>query len=107
MSRRLRRWELRRQEAEPEVAVEAVADCALCERPLGRRVEKHHVVPKSKGGTELVAIHPICHRKIHKVFTNTELARIGTIEGLKAEPEMRRFISWVRKRPVDFHSRTR
>ena len=107
MSRRLRRWEARRREAEPDEVAAEPESCALCERSLGRRVEKHHVVPKSKGGTELVAIHPICHRKIHKVFTNTELARIGTIEGLKAEPEIRRFISWVRKRPVDFHSRTR
>ena len=81
--------------------------CPLCGRPLGRRVERHHVVPKSKGGTEMVGVHPICHRKIHKVFSNAELARVGTIEGLKDEPEIAKFVRWVRKRPPDFHSRTR
>ena len=81
--------------------------CPLCERPLGRRVEKHHVVPKSKGGTEVVGVHPICHRKIHKVFSNTELAKRGTISALKDDPEMAKFIRWVSKRPPDFHSRTR
>ena len=81
--------------------------CPLCERPLGSRVERHHVVPKSKGGTMLVGLHPICHRKIHKLFTNADLARIATIDGLKDTPEMAKFIRWVRKRPPDFHSRTR
>ena len=64
-------------------------------------------MPKSKGGTEMVGVHPICHRKIHKVFSNAELARVGTIEGLKDEPEIAKFVRWVRKRPPDFHSRTR
>ena len=81
--------------------------CPLCERPLGRRVEKHHVVPKSKGGREMVGVHPICHRKIHRVFTNTELAGLGTIDALKGHPDMAKFIRWVSKRPPDFHSRTR
>jgi hypothetical protein len=39
--------------------------CALCERPLGRRIEWHHPVPKSRGGREMVPLHPICHRTIH------------------------------------------
>ena len=46
--------------------------CGLCDRPLGQRVERHHIIPKSKGGTETVPVHPICHRKIHKRFTNRE-----------------------------------
>ena len=82
-------------------------DCPLCLRPLGRRVERHHIVPKSKGGTEMVGVHPICHRKLHKVFSNTELARLGTIEALRGHADMAKFIRWVGKRPPDFHSRTR
>uniref|UniRef100_UPI001952D452 HNH endonuclease n=1 Tax=Klebsiella variicola TaxID=244366 RepID=UPI001952D452 len=39
--------------------------CALCARPLGRRSEWHHVLPKSEGGRETVPLHPICHRTIH------------------------------------------
>ena len=69
---------------------ETVGICPVCDRPLGRRVEGHHVVPKSKGGREVVDIHPICHRKIHKVFTNTELAGLGTIAALRGHPEIGR-----------------
>ncbi|MGB3456577.1 MAG: HNH endonuclease [Litorimonas sp.] len=81
--------------------------CPLCDRPLGRRRERHHVVPKSKGGKDVVAVHPICHRKIHRVFSNTELAALGSIERLKAYPEMARFIRWLRRKPPDFHAPTR
>ena len=81
--------------------------CALCGRPLGRRLERHHVIPKSKGGKEVVDVHPICHRKIHKVFSNTDLARLGSIEALKDAPEIRTFIRWLKGKPPDFHAPTR
>lgn len=81
--------------------------CALCDRPLGRRRERHHVIPKSKGGREVVDVHPICHRKIHTVFSNTELAGLGTLEALKGHPDMVAFICWLRRKPPDFHAPTR
>ena len=49
--------------------------CFLCGRPLGRRMEWHHPVPKSRGGRETVPVHPICHRAIHAALTNKELER--------------------------------
>ena len=86
-----------------------VADniCPLCDRALGETSEKHHIIPKSKGGTETVRVHPICHRKIHKVFTRTELAKLETIEALKSRPDMQTFIRWLSKKPPDFYRRTR
>jgi 5-methylcytosine-specific restriction endonuclease McrA len=81
--------------------------CPLCDRPLGQKIEKHHVVPKSKGGRETVSIHPICHRKIHKVFTNTELANLGSIEALKKHPDIAAFTKWLKRKPPDFYRRTR
>ncbi|MEM7728626.1 MAG: HNH endonuclease [Pseudomonadota bacterium] len=80
--------------------------CPVCDRPLGRRRERHHIVPKSKGGKDIVAVHPICHRKIHRVFTNAELAALGSIEMLKSYPEMERFIRWLGRKPPDFHAPT-
>ena len=50
--------------------------CWLCERPLGRRVQWHHTVPKAKKGRETVPVHPICHKTIHLHFTNAQLVRI-------------------------------
>lgn len=82
--------------------------CALCRRLLGRRVEWHHVVPKSEGGRETVPVHPICHRTIHATFSNVELARVyPTIEALREHEDIRRFLGWVDDKPPDFHAPTR
>ena len=82
--------------------------CALCGRAFGDRIEKHHLVPRLKGGTGTVPLHPICHKKIHSLFTESELAtRFNTIAALADHPDMAAFIKWVQKRPADFHKRTR
>ncbi|WP_224199776.1 MULTISPECIES: HNH endonuclease [Pacificimonas] len=82
--------------------------CWLCERPLGRRVEWHHPVPKSRKGRETVAVHPICHRTIHKTFTNKELEReLHTPSALRAHPDMANFLTWIAAKPPDFHAPTR
>ncbi|WP_371819665.1 hypothetical protein [Erythrobacter sp. 3-20A1M] len=44
--------------------------CWLCARPIARRLQWHHTVPKAKKGLETVPLHPICHRAIHANFTN-------------------------------------
>ena len=82
--------------------------CFLCGRPLGRRVEWHHPVPKSRGGRETVPVHPICHRFIHATLTNKELERgFATGEALRGHPEVARFVAWVAKKEPDFHAPTR
>ena len=81
--------------------------CPLCERPLGFKRERHHIAPKSKGGREVVEVHPICHRKIHKVFTNSELARYGSLEAIQGHPDMATFIRWLKGKPPDFYAPTR
>lgn len=82
--------------------------CALCERPLGVKVEWHHPVPKSEGGRKTVPVHPICHRAIHATFSNVELARgFADFAVLRAHPEMVRFLWWIAGKPADFHAPTR
>ncbi|MEN3977259.1 HNH endonuclease [Emcibacter sp. SYSU 3D8] len=82
--------------------------CPLCERPLGRRRERHHLVPRLKGGRETVLLHPICHRKIHSLFAESVLARsYASIEALRGHPEIGRFIAWLADKPPDFHASTR
>ncbi|WP_031342413.1 HNH endonuclease [Novosphingobium lindaniclasticum] len=81
--------------------------CWLCARPLGRKVEWHHPVPKSRGGREVVPLHPICHRTIHASFTNAELARMpAAARALLEKEEIRRFVRWVASKPPDFHAPT-
>lgn len=84
------------------------APCWLCGRPLGRRVQWHHPLPKAKGGRETVPLHPICHRTIHANFTNAELARGGGArDQLLANEAVARFVAWVQDKPPDFHAPTR
>lgn len=82
--------------------------CWLCERPLGRRVEWHHPLPKSRGGRAVVPLHPICHRTIHATLSNAELARpYADAAVLRAQPAIARFLAWVADKPADFHAPTR
>jgi len=85
--------------------------CPLCEREIPAHLEsRHHLTPKLKGGTHgpIAILHTACHSKIHGVFTETELARsYDTIEKLLEHDEIRKFVSWIRKRPIDFRTGTR
>ena len=112
------RGRIRRKLAEAALAAvpvapeEAALPCALCGRPLGRKVEWHHAVPRSEGGRETVPVHPICHRALHAAATNADLARLaadagGTLDAVRALPPVARFVAWVSDKPPDFHAPTR
>jgi len=83
--------------------------CPLCGRPVPpAQQEAHHLVPRSRGGTRTQVLHRICHRQIHALFTETELARgFSTVDDLLAHPDIRRFVDWVRDKPPEFVERTR
>ena len=86
----------------------AAAECWLCSRPLGRRIQWHHPVPKAKGGRITVPVHPICHQTIHANFTNSELARLsGAREALLTNQPVAKFVRWVASKPPDFHAPTK
>jgi hypothetical protein len=87
---------------------EPAARCALCERPLGVRVEWHHLVPKSEGGRDTAPVHPICHRTIHALVPNPELARgFADPAALRAREDVARFLRWIADKPPDFHAPVR
>ncbi len=82
--------------------------CFLCGRPLGRRIEYHHLVPKSRGDRETAPLHPICHRAIHRALGNKELERdFSTADTLRSHPEIAKFIAWIADKDPDFHAPTR
>ena len=86
--------------------------CPLCERsiPPHARSSKHHLTPKLKGGTHkgTVRLHQICHSAIHARYSEAEIARrLADVESLRDDPELQRFVAWVRAKPDDFHARTR
>ena len=83
--------------------------CPLCDRfiPPAQR-DLHHLVPKSKGGRQTEFMHRVCHRQIHALITEAELARhYATVEALLQHPELQEFVAWVKTKPEDFFVRTR
>jgi 5-methylcytosine-specific restriction endonuclease McrA len=87
----------------------ALGPCPLCGRPLvdGPSVDRHHLVPKAEGGRQAVVMHRICHRKIHSVLDERDLATAyHEPEALKAHPEIARFVRWVRTKPPELYKRT-
>ncbi|MFD1951939.1 hypothetical protein ACFSGX_14290 [Sphingomonas arantia] len=86
-----------------DAAPEPVPPCWLCGRPTGKIIVWHHPVPKSRGGRDVVPMHPICQQTIVANFTNTELQRHGMdVDGLLAHPAVRKFVDWVAKKDPDF-----
>ena len=80
--------------------------CPICGREMieGTSVNKHHFYPKCKGGKESEFLHKICHRKIHSVFTETELSKVyNNAESIKEHPEIQKFIKWVSKKDPCFY----
>ena len=83
--------------------------CPICDRVIpDSQKDAHHLIPKSKGGKATEYLHRICHKQIHALFTETELAtQLNTAAILRAHPEMQKFISWVNTKPVSFYEKTR
>ncbi|MFM0726691.1 HNH endonuclease signature motif containing protein [Paraburkholderia strydomiana] len=83
--------------------------CPLCGRPIPpSQRDLHHWEPKTKGGKEVAALHRICHRQLHALFSETELAqRFSTVNALLTDEAVRNFVRWVRTKPNDFYERSR
>ena len=90
------------QEAADEAPAAAVV-CWLCGRPMGKTIVWHHPVPKSRGGRDVVPMHPICQKTLMANFTNSELQRHGMdVQALLDNPNVRKFVDWVAKKDPDF-----
>ena len=109
MAGRIRRQLLERKLAPILEARPSLPVCPLCGRTVPpEQQDAHHLVPKSEGGRLTVILHRICHRQIHALFTESELARhYASPEALLAHPRMQAFVEWVRRKPDDFYERTR
>ncbi|MEW9585375.1 HNH endonuclease [Paraburkholderia sp. DGU8] len=83
--------------------------CPFCGRaiPADQR-DEHHLVAKAEGGRETVALHRICHRQLHALFSERELATTyASVDRLLENEQVGAFMSWVRTKPDGFYERTR
>jgi len=85
--------------------------CELCGRRVpARLITQHHLTPRQRGGKPEHCVplcHP-CHKQIHALFDNKELAaRFSDLALLRRAPELQKFIRWIRKQPPTSNVTTR
>lgn len=92
-----------------DTAPAALPVCPLCGREIPpAEQDAHHFVPKSKGGRETQLLHRICHRQVHALLSENELARqFSTAQALLTHPDVLKFVQWVRRKPPDFFEKSR
>lgn len=78
--------------------------CPLCGRTMFEdSSDRHHLVPRCRGGVETTHLHRVCHSKLHHTFTEKQLEEeFSTIEALLEHVEVKKFIGWVRNRDPRF-----
>ncbi len=82
--------------------------CPLCGRELPEKPSKHHLIPRSLKGREIVLLHRVCHRQIHATFTERELYNYyNTIDRILENYNIRKFVKWIKNKPPGFHVRTK
>jgi hypothetical protein len=77
--------------------------CELCEREV-EHLTAHHLIPKQQTKrkkltpSSTINICSTCHKQIHALFDNKHLAKeLNTLSKLKNDPQMHKFLSWVRR----------
>ncbi len=102
---------IKRQEllSKPLKLDKAALVCPLCSRVIPKsELQAHHWIPKSKGGSETAYLHAICHRQVHALFSESELAKhFHGPQQLLADERFAKFIAWVKTKPIDFKQSTR
>ncbi|MGB3765984.1 MAG: HNH endonuclease [Phormidesmis sp.] len=91
--------------------------CELCDRTCPR-LTAHHLTPKQHTKRKnkrhrqdlgpTIDICPPCHKQIHTLFTNKELAAdLHSADLLKSHPNMEKFLKWIVKQDPFKKVRTR
>jgi hypothetical protein len=70
--------------------------CVFCRRRTPTR--GHHLVPRCKGGAEVVPTCPSCEDFIHKTWTHNELRdEFNTVERIRGDERFQNFLRWLYK----------
>ena len=83
--------------------------CELCRREA-KRCTVHHLVPRSQGGKlgPTTRLCSTCHNQLHALFSETTLAReLHSLDLIRANPEMARFLKWAHRQKDDTGFRVR
>lgn len=73
--------------------------CELCDRE-NIILTRHHCLPREEGGKEedIAYICEPCHKQIHALYTNKELAiRLNDIDKLRQDEKIGKYIKFIKK----------
>lgn len=74
--------------------------CVFCGRLVPTR--GHHVIPRCKGGRQIVPTCRSCEDFIHGTWSHNELRdTFNTVERILADARFQRFLRWLRKQQED------
>lgn len=76
--------------------------CELCRREGVNKLTEHHLIPREQGGRNKATVWLCedCHKQIHALYTNRELAfRLNTLERLENDEKIRKYLRYIRKHP--------
>jgi hypothetical protein len=84
--------------------------CPICGREMienSQSTDRHHLIPKLKGGRKTYLLHKICHRKLHSIWSENELRdTFNSWEEIRSDERIKDFSKWVSKKDptyVDSH----
>lgn len=73
--------------------------CEFCKMRTYTR--KHHLIPKSRGGTETANTCPTCEGYIHSTWSHAQLRdTYNSVEVILANENFQKFLRWRRKQPA-------
>lgn len=62
-------------------------------------MEKHHLIPKSKGGKETIPVCIDCGNQLHKLFTLKQMKdKYHTVDILLSDERVQTWIKWIIKK---------
>lgn len=95
-----------------------IGPCQLCGRETA--LTRHHLVPQCQHRNkwnkknfdrravrnDLLLLCVGCHKQLHTLFTEKELERrLHDLPSLLAEPEVQKFVGWIKDKPSGFKPR--
>ena len=81
--------------------MEHESNCPLCDMPLvpGPSINRHHLIPKLKGGSDAIEMHVICHSKLHSIWSENEMRdTYHKWDQILSDERIIKFRSWVCKK---------
>lgn len=73
--------------------------CSFC--GMDTSVRMHHLIPRSKGGTETTPSCEVCENYIHKTWSHNQLRdTYNSVEAILSNEGFQKFLKWRRKQPA-------